>query len=118
MPIEVSLKLKHTEEDLLANRSTYMQLIGKLMYVALTKPGIAYSVHELSQFMDKLAQIHLDAAFKVLRYLKNAPDQGLFLSTKFKLKLVAFSNSDWAGCQETRRYVTVFYILLSESLIG
>lgn len=74
------------------------------MYITLTRPDISFSVNVLSQFMDKSSQEHLNAAYKVLKYLKGAPCQGLFLAANSELKLVAYSDSDWASCTETRRF--------------
>lgn len=62
IPMEVNVKLVHTEDGLLTNHKNYRRIVGKLMYVTLTRPNIVYSIHVLSQFMDKLAQIHLEAA--------------------------------------------------------
>lgn len=84
---EVNAKLMHFTEDLLSNPTIYRQLIGKLMYVQLTRPNIPYSVHVLSQFMDKPTQTHLNAAYKILKYLKNAPRIRLVLSCKFRIKV-------------------------------
>jgi hypothetical protein len=41
---------------------------------------------------------HMKAAMRVLRYLKNAPGQGLFFPSQNDLSLPAFCDSDWAGC--------------------
>lgn len=96
----------------------YRQIVGKLIYVTLTKPDIAYSIHVLSQFMDKPAHIHLQAAYKVLKYLKGALGQGLFLSANSDMKITTYSDSDWACCQETKRSLTRFCVFLGESLVS
>jgi hypothetical protein len=54
----------------------------------------------------------------VLRYLKSAPGQGLFFSAAQNQKLIAYSDSDWGECKETRRSVTSFCIFLGDSLIS
>ena len=53
IPIEVGHKLVHQEENLLNYPTTYRQLVGKLMYLTITRSDISYSVHMLTQFMDK-----------------------------------------------------------------
>lgn len=40
---------------------------------------------------------HLQAVFKVLRFIKQSPGQGLLISTTSPLKLRAFCDSDWGG---------------------
>lgn len=94
VPMKVNTKLKHEDNDLLNDPSIYKQLIGKLMYIVLTRPDIAYGVHVLSQFMDRPTQSHLNATYKVLRYLKGTPSQGLFLSSSLELKITAYSDND------------------------
>ncbi|XP_021595149.1 uncharacterized mitochondrial protein AtMg00240-like [Manihot esculenta] len=118
VPMEVNIKIKHTTEDVISDPIVYKQLIGKVMYIALTRPDIAYSIHVLSQFMDKSSQTHMKAGYKVLNYLKNALGQGLYLDASSKLILLAYSNSDWASCVEIRISLTRFCIFLEQSLIS
>ncbi|XP_035845685.1 uncharacterized mitochondrial protein AtMg00810-like [Helianthus annuus] len=80
----------------------YQKLVGKLIYLSHTRPDIAYTVHYLSQHMHKPTAAHSQIAFKLLRYLKNAPG----------------ADSDWAKCVDSRKSVTGFGIFLGNSLIS
>ena len=87
VPIEVNHKLKHNDDTLLEDATFYRQLVGKLLYLTLTRPDVCYAFHVLTQLMDILSKGHLDATFRVLKYLKNAPGKGILLSAKSELEL-------------------------------
>ena len=68
--------------------------------------------------MAKPTSIHLTVALKMLRYTKGASREGLFFPSCSTLQLKAFSNSDWAGCPDTRRSITCCCVFLGKSLIS
>ena len=61
---------------------------------------------------------HLQAAYKILKYLKKTPGQGFFLYAQSDLKLKCYCDADWTACINTRRSVSGFCIFLGESLIS
>jgi transposase InsO family protein len=59
----------------------YRQLIGSLMYAAITiRPDIAYIVNQLAQFCEDPGEKHWQAAKKVLRYLSATRRFGISFS--------------------------------------
>ncbi|XP_057968170.1 uncharacterized mitochondrial protein AtMg00810-like [Malania oleifera] len=117
-PMDSNLKLTATDSDLYEDPSAYRRMIGRLLYLTITRPDLVYSVQVISQFLAKLVVSHYQEAIRLLRYLKATPGQRLFFSSSSKLQQKVFSNSDWAGCVDTRRSVTGFTIFLSNSLIS
>lgn len=49
--MDPNLKLSQEECDLLDDPMSYKRLIGRLVYLTITRPGISYSIHKLSQFL-------------------------------------------------------------------
>lgn len=111
-PVDQGLSLTQTNGDLLKDPSQYRRLVGRLIYLTITRPDLVYVVHVLSQFMDKPRQPRLDAAHKVLRYIKQAPGQGIFLPSTGPLELRAYCDADWARCKDTRRSVSGYFVML------
>ncbi|PKI72597.1 hypothetical protein CRG98_006974 [Punica granatum] len=110
-PMEQRHHLSMSSSDLLSDPGKYRRLIGRLIYLTITRPELSYSLHTLAQFMQEPRQDHWDAAMRVLRYLKQSPGQGIYLRPT-SLELEAFCDSDWASCPLTRRSVTEYFIML------
>ncbi|KAK3028174.1 hypothetical protein RJ639_038698 [Escallonia herrerae] len=116
-PMEQNHSLALAGGPLLSDPRPYRRLIGRLVYLTIIRPDICYVVHVLSQFMQSPRSQH-NAALRVLRYLKAAPGQGLFLPADSPLQIYAFCDSDWANCPLTHRSVTEYFVSLRNSPIS
>nr|XP_016497728.1 PREDICTED: uncharacterized mitochondrial protein AtMg00810-like [Nicotiana tabacum] len=107
-----------TTDELLPDPSKYQRLLGKLLYLTVTRLDIAFSVQTLSQFMQKPKRSHMEAAQRVVRYVKNQPGQGILLSTEKKNIVTAYCDADGVACPLTRKYVIGFFIMYGDSLVS
>uniref|UniRef100_A0A2N9HWQ2 Reverse transcriptase Ty1/copia-type domain-containing protein n=1 Tax=Fagus sylvatica TaxID=28930 RepID=A0A2N9HWQ2_FAGSY len=116
-PMEQQHKLTTDSDPPLSDPLQYRRLVGRLLYLTITRPDLCYSVHILSQFLHDPRSAHLHAAMRVLRYLKSSLGQGLLLSSASSLQVHAYYDSDWASCPMTRRSTTGYFTMLGDSPI-
>jgi len=117
-PLELNVKYCSAEGDLLPDPTLYRQLVGSLNYLTITRPDISFAVQQVSQFMQAPRHLHLVAVRRIIRYLLGTSTRGLFFPSGSEIQLNAFSDSDWAGCPDTRRSVTGWCMFLGDSLIS
>ena len=101
----------------LFDQFVYRSTVGALQYLTFTKPDLAFSVHQLCQFMSKPTSDHLEVAKRVLRYLRGTLLHGICFSPS-PLTLTAFSNADWAGDPTDRHSTTSLLVFLGPYLIS
>ncbi|KAJ9546293.1 hypothetical protein OSB04_018836 [Centaurea solstitialis] len=117
-PIVQNHQLGKVDGPVLATPESYRRLVGRLIYLVVTRPDLAYAVHILSQFMHQPRQEHWEAALRVVRYLKGSPGQGVLLHSDNDLKLKGWCDSYWDACPLTRRSLTGFIVFLGDSPIS
>lgn len=117
-PMEQQPRLTSDDDQVLHNPTKYRRLVGRLIYLTVTRPDIVCAVRTLSQFMGEPRLLHWNATLRLLRYIKSTPGQGLLLPSINSLELKAYCDSDWAGCCMTRCSISGYCIFLGSSLIS
>ena len=77
-PMDPNHKLADIKDGTPVDTAQNQKLVGKLIYLAHTRPNIAFSVSVMSQFMHFPYEEHLHLVFRILRYLKSTQGKGLF----------------------------------------
>ena len=80
----------------MVNTTSYQQLVGKLIYLSHTRPNIAFAVSLVRQFMHSPYKKHLEAVYRILRYLKGTPGKGLLFQKTTLQNIEAYTDVDWA----------------------
>ena len=118
VPMETHTKLTPDKGVLLQDAQPYQKILGKLIYLTVTRPDIVYSVHILTQYMQRPTSDHMQAVKKLLRYLAGNLGQGILLASNSAAQLTAYCDSDWASCAFSRRSTSGFCIMLGNSPVS
>nr|CAN67330.1 hypothetical protein VITISV_010353 [Vitis vinifera] len=113
-----AINLSQDDGELLEDPNLYRRLIGKLLYLTITRPNLAYSVNRPNQYLANLRSTHLQGVHRILQYIKVTVGQGLHFSASSSVHLKAFVDLDWGACKDTRRSISGFCVFLGDSLIS
>jgi len=91
---------------------SYQRIIGKLLYLTNIRPDISYVVQFLSQFTKSQTIHHYKATQHIIRYIKQAPAQGIFFSRDSTSQIKGFADSDWTAYQNIKRSTIGYCIFL------
>ncbi|KAL3518524.1 hypothetical protein ACH5RR_021113 [Cinchona calisaya] len=72
-PMITNMQLTADDGELFSDPAMYRRLVGKLNYLTVTRPDIAYPVSIVSQFMSSPRTTHWAALEQILCYLKGVP---------------------------------------------
>ena len=115
MAIKTTTNLKDSEP---VNATECRGLVGGLQYLTFTRPDITYAVNKVCQHFNDPTKADLKAVKRILRYLKGSLNYGIRFLSQSSLTLYSFSDSDWAGCPETRRSTTGYCVYLGANCIS
>ncbi|RVW82100.1 Retrovirus-related Pol polyprotein from transposon RE1 [Vitis vinifera] len=96
-PMDSQKKLGIEKESTPVDRGRYQRLVGRLIYLSHTRPDIGFAVSAVSQFMHSPTEEHMEAVYRILRYLKMTPGKGLFFRKTENRDTEVYSDADWAG---------------------
>ena len=117
-PLEVNVKYSHDEGSLLEDLILYCRLVGSLIYLTITRSDILFVVHIVNRFMQSPRHLHLSVVHRIIQYLLDISNCGLFFPTGSSLQLWAYSDADWTGCRDTRKSTIGWCMFLGDSLIS
>ncbi|KAM2088369.1 hypothetical protein ACFX1T_032458 [Malus domestica] len=104
-PIDCKLRL-NTNGEAMHDVSYYQRLVGKLIYLTITRPDITYAVSLASQFMHSPTVDHLNMVKRVMRYLKGSIGQRIIMRNNKSTAIRGCTDADWAGNALDRKSTT------------
>lgn len=103
------------EDECVIKNVPYREAVGSLMFLAVvSRPDIAYAVNNVSKFLSKHNKEHWQAVKRIFAYLVGTKNVGIKYRGTENIKLVGYSDSDFANDIETRRSTTGYMFELAE----
>ncbi|XP_074271155.1 secreted RxLR effector protein 161-like [Silene latifolia] len=96
-PLVLNGKLSKNDGSKEVDLKQYRSLVGSLLYLTATRSDLMFTTSLLSRFMSKPSEVHMGTAKRILRYLKGTLEFGVFYQPCDNPRLIAYSDSDWAG---------------------
>ncbi|GJZ06290.1 retrovirus-related pol polyprotein from transposon TNT 1-94 [Tanacetum coccineum] len=85
------------------DQTKYCSMVGGLMYLTSSRPDIVHATCYCARYQARPTEKHLKEVKRIFRYLKNTINMGLWYPKDTGFNLTAFSDSDHAGCLDTRK---------------
>ncbi|GJS03786.1 retrovirus-related pol polyprotein from transposon TNT 1-94 [Tanacetum coccineum] len=104
--IGTPMATKHLDADLsgtLVDQTKYHSMVRALMYLTASRPDIVHATCYCARYQAKPTEKHLTAVKRIFRYLKDSINMGLWYPKDTGFELTAFSDSDHAGCLDSRK---------------
>ncbi|KAG8479014.1 hypothetical protein CXB51_028903 [Gossypium anomalum] len=115
-PVAVGEKLTSQSNSKEVCETTYRSLVGCLLYLTATRPDIMFAVSLLSRFMHCCNEDHFRAAKRVLRYIKGTLSYGMQFCKAKRLRLVGYTDSDWAGSKDDMKSTSGYVFTLGSTI--
>nr|GEX07437.1 reverse transcriptase domain-containing protein [Tanacetum cinerariifolium] len=97
---------KHLDANLSGtpvDQTKYRCMVGALMYLTASRPDIVHATCYCARYQAKPTEKHLTAVKRIFQYLKDTIHMGLWYPKDTSFELTAFSDSDHAGCLDSRK---------------
>lgn len=117
-PLEHQLKLEPQLGEEMADQGYYKRIVGKLIYLTITRPDITFAVSTVSQFMQAPRVPQWNGVLRIIKYLKRFPNRDLFYKKgNSTLEIQCFVDADWAGSVHDRRSTSGYCITLGGNMV-
>jgi hypothetical protein len=97
----------------------YAPVVGSFMYAMVaTRPNIAHAVGVISRFMYNPGRLHWNEVKHIFRYLVGTQDHDITFGLDKPSSLVGFTDSDYAGCYDTRKSTSGYFFKFGHGAIS
>lgn len=121
MPMEDGYKVPSEGEiediKLFHDPKLYRKLVGKLIYLTITRPDICFAVNQVSQHMQAPKEHHWRMVERVLMYLNGTQGLGIWMSCSKSTEVVGYCDADWAGDRADIRSTTGYCTFIGGNMV-
>ena len=117
-PLPLKIDKVQGQDQQFSDPSYFRRLAGKLQYLTLTRPDLQFAVNFICQQMHLPTQSDFTLLKRILRYVKGTLSMGIGIKYNTDSTLLCYSDSDWAGCRETRRSTGGFCTLFGSNVVS
>ena len=117
-PMVPGNKLDMDEGGDRVDETHYKKIIGSIMYITTTRSDLQFSVSLLSRFMSKPTKLHLQAAKRVLRYLKGTMDLRIWYKKGGSRELLGYTDNDFAGDIDSRKSTSGYVFVVDGAAVA
>ena len=93
-------------------------MIESFLYLTASRPDIMYNTCICTRFQSDPRESHLGAVKRIIRYLKETQNIGLWYVRNLTITLNAYTDSDYAGCRIDRKSTSDACQFLGSNLIS
>ena len=110
--------VKSTSESTPADQKQYQSNVGSQMYDMLcTRPDLAYTISQISQFSTDPSTIHETAAKRSLRYLNGTRNFGITYDGSRGLVLEGYCDADYGGGEDRKSISGLLFALCGGAIV-
>nr|GEU35923.1 uncharacterized mitochondrial protein AtMg00810-like [Tanacetum cinerariifolium] len=117
-PMVEKSKMDEDKEGKAVDPSHYHGMIGTLLYLTASRPDLQFAICMCAWYQARPTKKHLHAVKRIFRYLRGIVNLNLWYPKDSSIALIAFTDVDHAGCQDTRRSTSGILRFLGDRLIS
>ena len=92
-------------------------MVGKLIYLTITRPDISYALSIVSQFMHSPTMVHFKIVHRILRYLKGSVGREILMKNNGHTQISGYTDADSADNSIDSKSTTGFCNFVGGNLV-
>nr|GEX64754.1 uncharacterized mitochondrial protein AtMg00810-like [Tanacetum cinerariifolium] len=117
-PMVEKSKLDEDKEGKAVDPSHYCGRIGTLLYLTASRHDLQFAICMCARYQARPTEKHVHEVKRIFRYLRGIVHRGLWYPKDSSVALIAFTDADDVGCQDTHRSTSGSLQFLGERLIS